>query len=463
MLSTNETLWESILKSLSEKYKVPEEMINIWLKPTKIVNISAAEITIKCKSKFFRDMIEQNYLKDIQKILEEEFSIAAAVKIFWDKSTPKEESKENIKVDVSSYPKSVPGLNSNMTFERFVVGDSNVFAYKTSRAVAEGNFSIYNPLIIYGDTGLGKTHLMSAVGNRIHKDFPKMKMLYIESKQFLQEIISLFAANPGKDGRRSTDQEKVVSVKERYFEADLLMFDDIQFLTTPKGQEIFFDIFNDLHNHNKQIVITSDKTPQQLDIEDRLRSRFSGGVLLAIDPPSSEEKVAILFKKADEANIIIEQDVAFFLSENIKVNDVRSLEGALKTAALKASLNNAPLSKEHILQVLKEQRILKTTELFTPTTDALINAVTQIFNAKKGDLYSQKRTKNIAHIRQITMYLLRDKLSLSLKEIGSLFNKDHSTVSYAIKQVAKQLETDKHLAEVLSKIMEQARSTKSDV
>jgi chromosomal replication initiator protein len=456
MQEQNKILWESVIQSLSEKYQVSETDINTWLKPSEITDINAAEIHIKCVNKFYIRQIEEHYLSNIQKILEEEFSIKAKVKLFFDPSVPKgkKETKETGTKPVKT-AKPVTGLDPFLTFERFVEGDSNLFAYRASLAVADGNFSLYNPLFIYGGVGLGKTHLMNAVGNRLCESFPKTKVLYIESKDFMQEVVNIFFPSKGGD----LTQEKVLAMRERYAAADLLMMDDFQLLDGAKSQEMFFNIFNELNKLKKQIIVTADKTPQELDIEERLRSRFTSGLLVGIDPPSLEEKVAILRKKADEKNIVIDQDTAFFLSENIKIDDVRRLEGVLKTAYLTASLDNAPISKDYVLRVLKEQKLLKADDFFVPTSDALINAVTEIYNIKKADLYSTKRTKNIAHIRQIAMYLLRDKLNLSLKEIGSIFGgKDHSTVSYAVTQVAKQLEDDAHLKEVLSKILEKARN-----
>jgi chromosomal replication initiator protein len=455
MLPTDRILWEGVLKSLSEKYKVTDVHINTWLKTAEVTGITSMEVSIKCPTKFHCTFVTENYLKNIQKILEEEFSINAKVTLFYDRTAPKEKAEEVKKTEVKPV-KSVAGLDEKMTFERFVVGESNIFAYKASQTVAEGSFTRHNPLFIYGDVGLGKTHLMSAVGNHIRISFPKLKILFLESKQFVQEVVNLFAL-PKKERDGDATQERVISLRERYSEVDLFMLDDIQMMeNTPKSLEIFFDIFNQLYKENKQIIITSDRTPQHLKIEDRLRSRFNGGLLVPIEPPSLEERVAILRKKADENNIIIEDEYAFYLSENIKVNDVRSLEGVLKSAALIASLDKAPISKEYILRALKDRELLKTADLFT--SDSLINAVTEIFKIKQSELYSAKRTKNIAHVRQITMYLLREKLNLSLKEIGSIFGgKDHSTVSYAVKQVTEQLENDQHLQEVLVKITEKAR------
>jgi chromosomal replication initiator protein len=453
MQEQNKILWESVIKSLSEKYQVTETDINTWLKPSEIISVNADEIYIKCVNKFYIRQVEEHYLGNIQKILEEEFSIKAKVKLFFDPSVSK--GKKEVKETGAKPVKTAKptGLDPFLTFERFVSGDSNMFAYRASRTVAGGNFSLYNPLFIYGGVGLGKTHLMNAIGNQLCESFPKTKVLYIESKGFMQEVVNMFY--PKSD----LSQEKVALMRERYAAADLFMMDDFQLLNGERSQEIFFTIFNELNKLKKQIIVTADKTPQELDIEDRLRSRFTGGLLVGIDPPSLEEKVAILKKKADEKNIVIDQDTAFFLSENIKIDDVRRLEGVLKTAYLTASLDNAPISKDYVLRVLKEQKLLKADDFFVPTSDALINAVTEMFNIKKADLYSSKRTKNIAHIRQIAMYLMRDKLNLSLKEIGSVFGgKDHSTVSYAVSQVAKQLEDDTHLREVLPKILEKARN-----
>jgi chromosomal replication initiator protein DnaA len=246
----------------------------------------------------------------------------------------------------------VSRLDPFLTIERFVAGDSNMFAYQASRTVAGGNFSLYNPLFIYGGAGLGKTHLMNAVGNQLCESFPKMKVL--DDKNFRQ-VVSIFPLSKGGD----LSQEKVVSMQERYLAADLFMMDDFQLFRGQRSREMFFNISNELNKLKKQIIITANKTPQELDIEDTFRSCFTSGFLVGIDPPSLDEKVAILMKKADENNIVIDQDIAFFLSESIKIDDVRRLNGVLKTAYFMASLDNAPISKDYVLRVLKEQKLLK--------------------------------------------------------------------------------------------------------
>jgi len=330
------------------------------------------------------------------------------------------------------------GLNKDYTFENFVPGGSNEFSYSACEAVSEGQFMQYNPLFIYGGVGLGKTHLMHAVGNRILEKFPKMKVLYITSETFTNDMIN------------SLRTKKMEEFQARYRTIDVLLFDDVQFLSgKQRSTEEFFNTFNALYDNQKQIIITSDKTPAEIpDMEERLRSRFSWGLIADIQPPSTEEKTAILMKRAEYMGLKLPGEVALFIADNMLTENVRELMGALVRLSAFASFHKRGLTIDLAKEALDKFIVKKDKAV---SSDEIVDAVCKYFNVKMADLRSKKRTKSISFPRQIAMYLLREKQNMSLQEVGSLFGgRDHSTVLHSVNSIANRYAESKEIQLILN-------------
>jgi chromosomal replication initiator protein len=328
-------------------------------------------------------------------------------------------------------------LSSRYTFETFVVGSGNQFAHAASRKVAEQPGSAYNPLFLYGGVGLGKTHLLNAVGNYIVTQSTETRVCYISAEQFTNEVIN------------SIRYDKMAEFRNRYRNVDVLLIDDIQFISgKERTQEEFFHTFNSLYEMNRQMVISSDRSAKEMsDIEERLRSRFEMGLTADIQPPDLETRVAILKKKSESEGIELSSDVALFLATYIKSN-IRELEGALIRIAAVRSLTGEAITVDMARRVLRDT-IQETGRLIT--VDEVQKSVAERFHIKISEMKSKKRSKNLVFPRQIAMYLCRELTDLSFPEIGRHFGgKDHSTVIYACRQIGKQKAEDQSLQTLLA-------------
>ncbi len=433
-------LWQELLNYLNGK--INEQNINIWLKPLKIKELRGDLITLTAPNKFIKNWVEEKYLDLLTKTFNEFLSIdVKEIKIELHKKENQNKSATTQTYNSTSNTNENifhTNLNKDYTFDSFVEGSSNEFASSAARAVADGNFNIYNPLFIYGGVGLGKTHLMHATGNKLLENFPKLKVLYISSENWTNELI------------QSMRIKKMENFKQKYRSIDVLLFDDVQFIAgKQRTTEEFFHTFNSLYDMQKQIIITSDKTPDEMpEMEERLTSRFVWGLIADIQPPSAEEKIAILMKRAENLKIDLPNEVAMFIAENIKKENVRDLLGAFTRLTAYASFNNEPLSIELAEKTL--ERFLKQQNKIL-TADTIINTVSNFFNVKPTELKSKKRTKSISYPRQITMYLLREKLNISLKEIGEIFSgRDHSTVLHSIQGIEEKIKIDNELKDTIN-------------
>ncbi len=338
-------------------------------------------------------------------------------------------------------------LNPKYTFSSFVIGPSNQFAHAATRAVAEAPGTGYNPLFIYSGVGLGKTHLLNAIGNHIIAEKPSLRILYVSSEQFTNEVIQAILNN------------KTIELRNKYRNnIDVLLMDDIQFIAgKDRTVEEFFYTFNTLYEAHKQIVITSDRFPKDIQhIDERLRSRFEWGLLADIQPPDLETRIAIIRKKAagEFPHIHFPDDVAMFLAENIKTN-VRELEGALVRLGAFSSLTGQELSHDLAKRIFKDI-IREREEKITP--DKIQKVVTAHFNIKIADIKAKKRTKTLVFPRQIAMFLCRELLKMSFPEIGRLFGgKDHSTVIYACKLIEKQKAEDPNMGYLIEDIIKKIK------
>jgi chromosomal replication initiator protein len=324
----------------------------------------------------------------------------------------------------------IPYLNTKFKFDNFIVGDSNRFAHAASKAVAEAPGQTYNPLFIYGGVGLGKTHLLHAIGNLVYEKNPQAKILITTAEKFIFDVVQHIGSG------------KMADFKEKYRSVDLLLVDDIEFLQKGiQAREEFFHTFNDLSNLNKQIVATSDSPPQELNLEDRLKSRFAAGIIADIQPPNFETRVAILKLKAKDMNKIVPDNVLAFLAEHVDTN-IRSLSATFSTlVALSMQTGN------EIDLDLAKQALKVTNPSFDSNKKIGIDLIQQIvadyYNIKVQDLSSKKRPENIAMARQTAMYITRNLTDYSLVQIGQYFGgKDHTTVMHAIKKVEHMIKSD---------------------
>lgn len=332
-------------------------------------------------------------------------------------------------------------LNKKFTFESFVVGKNNEFVYAAAQSVADDPAGTYNPLFIYGGTGLGKTHLIQAIANRIVADKPELKVVYVTSEQFINEIIDTMFTGRGPDAR-----EKSNKLRQHYRNADVLIIDDIQIIENKKAvQEEFFHTFNELVSKGKQIVITSDQPPQKLDaLEERLRTRFAGGLLFDILPPNFETKIAILKRKALEKKCIVPEDVLTYLAQD-SGDDVRTLEGRLTKVIFASKLHEEPISISLARSALSEAISESGKEEINSAS--IINAVTAYYHITKADLLGKSKKKEIVIPRQICCYLMCELLSLPLISIGKeLGGRDHTTILYSRDKVDEMCRVNDKIA-----------------
>ena len=408
-------------------------------------------VYLEVPNRFVLDWVKENYSKLIQKILSElsavtyrlQFNVSDQSRDNFAKRMTAVENTTNPPVkSKTAIAKKNPvylNLNSKYTFEEFVSGSSNQFAYAAAMAVANNPATTYNPLFIYGGVGLGKTHLVNAIGNAILKKSPQMRICYYTSEKFMNELINSLRYN------------RMDEFRNKFRSMDVLLIDDIQFLAgKERTQEEFFHTFNALYDSHKQIIVTSDKFPKEIPgLEERLRSRFEWGLIADIQPPDVETKLAILKMKAEQNNIKLPEEVFLFLANSI-CNNVRELEGYLIRVGAYASLTSIPVSLEMTRDVLKDIIIERNREL---SVEEIIKKVSNHFNIKISDIKSPKRHKAVVLPRQIAMYISRQLTSCSYPEIGERFGgKDHSTIIHAIRKIEKIMEDDFQLRNTIENI-----------
>lgn len=444
-------LWSSMLADLHKTLN--KQSFETWFTPTRALSYSEKKLIIEVPSRFFCDWLNEHYLSSLQetasRIAGEEVTIyfivasdlqskSVAVPAPAMTAPLPSESKPSSIFEPSS-SKQVTPLNSKYTFSNFVEGNSNRFAHAAALAVSQSPAKTYNPLFIYGGVGLGKTHLLHAIGNHVNHFFPDKRVVYVSSETFMNEMISSISAGTMR------------AFRDRFRTVDVLLIDDIQFLVGKEStQEEFFHTFNDLHNVHKQIVATSDSHPKEINLEERLRSRFEWGLVADIQPPDFETRVAILSKKAQSERITVPNDVMAYIANQIKSN-IRELEGSLIRVIAYASLTKSEISLELTKEVLRDLF----TEDYRPITIELITeTVAKEFNLKVSDLKAKKRTAAIVYPRQIAMYLARELTDFSLPEIGRFFGgKDHTTVIYGLDKIKERLSTDDKLRILVNRMI----------
>jgi chromosomal replication initiator protein len=444
------SIWDLILARIETK--VNRHSFQTWFKPTSFDADSGQVITVRVPNPLFKDWLMKHYSVVLTEALAEVRRADAKVRYLPDSAA---EATDGDLAEVAATPTNTGealavtattpgGLNPRYTFDSFVVGPSNQFAHAACRAVAEAPSRSYNPMFIYGGVGLGKTHLMHAVGQYVLEHDPVLKLTYISSERFMNEMIN------------AVRYDRILEFRERYRSVDVLLVDDIQFVSGKEGtQTEFFHTFNALYDAQKQIILSSDRPPHEIPaLEERLRSRFEWGLIADIQPPDLETKVAILKKKAENEVVPLPDNVAIYIAGRIKSN-VRELEGSLVRLIAYASLTGNEISLELAQDVLKN--VLDQDEKAV-TIESIQKFVSDYYQLKIGELKSRNNSKSIAMPRQIAMYLCKSLTHASLPEIGRSFGgKHHSTVIHSIKKVNDMRKRDGNFNNLISSFLESIR------
>ena len=409
---------EMALELLEHEQKFLPSTLSAWFGDATVVSFTDNRLVLHSPSDFKQKYITDKFIEPLQNALYQLTGEAATVVVVTGEySTPAQSA--------SPY--------DDYTFERFIVGSSNKFAHAAAYAVAQRPAAENNPLFIYGNSGLGKTHLMYAIANVLRRTHPEFRIIYVKGEDFTNELIT------------AIQKADVQSFRNKYRVVDLLLLDDVQFIAgKERTQEEFFHTFNALYEAKKQIVLTSDRPPKEIKtLEDRLRSRFEWGLIADVQPPDYETRIAILKKKAERDNLTVPDDVMAYIAKNIASN-IRELEGALTRIVAFATLTNQDISIALAENSLKD---IFSENSATPLTPELIQqVVAEYYNIRVEDIQGSKKPKNIAFPRQVSMYLCRKLLDISLPKIGESFGgRDHTTVIYAISKIEKQLESDEGL------------------
>lgn len=435
----NET-WDKVLKILKVEI-MSEVSYNTWIMGLKPIGIKNGVFMIDVPNELTLDIITQRYKllfkEAIKHVLNQEINVECVVgglvKEKEEEVSIKEE-KKNVAQNTDTYGI----LNSKYTFESFVIGNSNRFAHAASVAVAESPANAYNPLFLYGGVGLGKTHLMHAIGHHIKENNPSAKVVYVSSEKFTNELIN------------SIRYDKNLDFRNKYRGVDVLLVDDIQFIAGKEStQEEFFHTFNELYEARKQIIISSDRPPNEIPtLEDRLRTRFAWGLQADIQAPDFETRIAILKKKAEIENYVVSSDVMVYIATKIKSN-IRELEGALiRVMAYSSLTNNKNITVDLAAEALKD--IISSSQTKNITIDLIQDVVANYYNLSIQELKSQRRTRNVAYPRQIAMYLSRKMTDMSLPKIGDEFGgRDHTTVIHAYEKISGAIKTDDSLTNAI--------------
>ena len=450
-LTTAQDLWSQCVDRLAQE--IPEQQLNTWLRPLVVAPHSQANcLVLQVGNRFKLDWIRSQYLERIRKTLSALVSDPPIIELaLTQRANPFTRATQ----DTSSAPSPRPApteanglmhrpmgggsshrLNPNLTFETLIEGTANRMARAASMHVANQLGHLYNPLFVYGGVGVGKTHLMHAIGNQLLGDRPESKVLYIHAEQFVSDVVKSYQ-------RKAFDE-----FKDRYHSLDLLLIDDVQFFANKeRTQEEFFNAFEALLAKKSHIVLTSDTYPKGLaDIHERLVSRFDSGLTVAIEPPELEMRVAILMKKAAQEDAAMPEDVAFFVAKNVRSN-VRELEGALRKILAYSRFNQKEISIALAKDALRDLLSIKNRQI---TVDNIQKTVADFYKIKISDMYSKRRPASIAKPRQVAMYLAKELTQKSLPEIGDLFGgRDHTTVLHAVRKISAARGQDTELNQAL--------------
>jgi chromosomal replication initiator protein len=419
--------------------RLSPEVLDTWIRPLRVLDVRDTRVEIAVPNKFFRQYLEQHYLDALRAAVAVVAGPRAHLVLSIDRAATLAPP-----VPPAPAPVPAPDLDPRYSFETFVVGSSNQFAQAACLAVAEAPSGAYNPLFIYGGVGLGKTHLLQAIGHRLAQSHAQLRIQYLSTEKFTNELIAAIR------------YDRTPEFRQRYRTIDLLLIDDIQFLSgKERTQEEFFHTFNDLYDSHRQIVLSSDRSPKEIpEIEERLRSRFEWGLIADIQPPDFETRVAILKKKAELDRVALPDDVAYFIANRVKSN-IRELEGSLVRIRAFCNLTGRPLTLDLAQEVLAniwgaEERLV--------TLDDILRRVGEVFHVKTQDLRAKTRTRAVAFPRQVAMYLARQLTSDSYADIGRGFGgKDHTTVLHAVNKIEGLIQQDPKFRRTLDHIINTIR------
>ena len=432
-------IWSDALQTVQEQ--VPLPVFNVWIKPLCLGRaLPDGRLEILTKNQLSSEYVRSHYGALLESSLSQQMGQPVRI-VFRINPQAEERPAPSLPEEETKLPESRPlnrgGLDPRYTFDSFVVGGCNQFAHAAAARVADAPSTAYNPLFIHGGVGLGKTHLLHAIGNQLLESRPELKIHYISSEKFMTQMI---------DSLRS---QSVRDFKEKFRSVDILLVDDIQFIAGKKAtQEEFFHTFNALYEANKQIVLASDRFPAEMELlEERLRSRFGWGLIADIHAPDLETRVAILKKKAAAEGLDLQSDVAFFLADAIQSN-VRELEGALIRVFAMASIEKEPVTMALVMESLRH--IIRSSERRPVTIEEIQKKVSDYYQIRSQDIRSQKRARQFSHPRQIAMYLCKRLTKHSFPEIGKQFgDRDHTTVMHAVRKIDEKQAADTELADEL--------------
>ena len=443
-------VWIRFTEKFSESASA--QVMDTWINPIMPLEVTDEYCKVAVKNSFFKRFIEEKYSKTIESILSS--IMEKNIRLIIEAPEQAEEKQVIPEIKVAAEPikplfnvekeeeATESNLNPKYVFENYVMGNSNRFAYAAAQAVANNPATTYNPLFLYGGVGLGKTHLMHAIGNRIKQNDPTMKVLYISSENFTNEIIN------------SIYNKNTEAFRKKYRNIDCLIIDDIQFLKGKEQTQVeFFHTFNDLRDSNKQIIISSDRLPKEIEtLEDRMRSRFEQGLIADIQPPDLETRIAILRQKAANDKIEMPNDVLTLLATSI-TNNIREIEGVYTKIVAYSSLMDVPVTLEITKKILDDMgNIVQVKQI---TFESITQAVAEHYRIKLDELFNKKRTQNIAYPRQVAMYLCRELADMSYPRIGELFGgRDHTTVIHAYEKISNKSKEDSKLQKDLNTLKE---------
>jgi len=422
-MNSLDDIWSSILENLGRD--LTPTAINTWFADCTPVEISRNRLVIHTTTEFKRTIISQRFAETIKAVLSDLFSCEFELVILAGEELDEYQSEKG---DDTSLPEM-----AGFTFDHFVVGPSNKYAHAAARGVAENPGTKYNPLFIYGNSGLGKTHLLLAIGQYIHEKNPAASIAYVKGEEFTNQMVHSIQAGTAEDFRR------------KYRNVDLFLVDDIQFIAGREGtQEEFFHTFNNIYEAGHQIVITSDRPPiDMLKLDDRLRTRFEGGLMADVQPPDIETRMAITRNKAAQLGLVLPDEVVEYIAENITSN-IRQLEGVVKRLTAYKELLDDTITVNSVKRAIKDVIRIGA---YIPTPDVIIDETARYYGLTGADLRGQRRSKTIALARQVAMYLIRSLTNLSLVDIGKEFeDRNHSTVLTSIRKVEDQLRGDPAMA-----------------
>lgn len=457
-ISEIKKIWEDVKEELAAT--IPSTTYEPWVMPLEPIGFEGDEFSVLTGQAFAISIIRKNHYQQIidafKKVLgrEIEFKIvfdeelAAKLKKQLQKAEQKAQKTQNADKPFENLAQmqSFSNLNLKYKFENFVVGDNSILAHAAAQAVAKNPAKKYNPLFIYGASGLGKTHLMQAIGHYVIFNHPKLKVRYTKVEDFTNELINNI--------RRGGDiNERMTKFRQKYRNVDVLLLDDIQFIESKeRTMEEIFHTFDSLHNNSKQIVITSDRQPQDIPgLPDRLKSRFQMGLVVDLTPPDLETRIAILANLADEIGMKIPSDVLEFVAKHFNKN-VRELEGAFNKISAFASIKNIDLDLETVQKVLKIDIKAKKIDI-----NRITDVACKYFDTTEEDLKSPARNQKISHARQIAIYLAREMTQMSFVAIAEFYNKKHPTILFSYEKIKEEIKTDKELSDIISKLKEKIK------